>query len=124
MEIGERTIRDRLNNPKMAEQYSKIREDVLQGAVRRLTSRIEDAADVLTKIMDDSSVNPAVRVSAARSVLEYAGKLSVRELKSNSDSAQLDEIMTPTDPLSEALFAEEERVRRFLEWEEENPPVK
>lgn len=120
MGIGERTIRDRLNNPKMAEQYSKIRADVLQGAVHRLTSRIGDAADVLTEIMDDDSVNPAVRVSAARSVLEYAGKLSVREVESHSDNGQLaqmiDDLKFPMDPLSASLYAEAQRLM------EEYPP--
>lgn len=119
MKIGERTIRERMKEPGFAEEYQRARADVLAGSVHRLTSRIGTAADVLADIMEDTNTAPAVRVSAARSVLEYAGRLSVREMDSRADDGRLAELIDglkyEEDPLSAALRAEAERLMRERE---------
>ncbi len=77
--IGERTLHTWLHEPTFADAYTALRHDAVALAVGRLQHATGSAVDALVDVLDTLPPAPAaVRVSAAKVVLEYA--LRFREL--------------------------------------------
>lgn len=76
--ISERTLYDRMNKGDFIEQYKSAKADLVRKAVYELNKQIGAAVNTVVEIMNDSSVNPAIRLQAAQTVLNNANKFSER----------------------------------------------
>ena len=74
--ITSKTLRGYLADPEFQAEYKKAFADLVEDATRKVQQTLEPAIAVLREIMEDRSENGQVRVSAARSVLEYGLKMT------------------------------------------------
>lgn len=74
--ITSKTLRGYLADPEFQAEYKKAFADLMEDATRKVQQTLEPAVAVLREIMEDRSENGQVRVSAARSVLEYGLKMT------------------------------------------------
>ena len=74
--ITSKTLRGYLADPEFQAAYKKAFADLVEDATRKVQQTLEPAVAVLREIMEDRSENGQVRVSAARSVLEYGLKMT------------------------------------------------
>lgn len=74
--ITSKTLRGYLENPEFQTEYKKAFAELVESATRRVQQTLEPAVAVLREIMEDGDENGQVRVSAARSVLEYGLKMT------------------------------------------------
>ena len=74
--ITSKTLRGYLADPEFQAEYKKAFADLVEDATRKVQQTLEPAVAVLREIMEDRSENGQVRVSAARSVLEYGLKMT------------------------------------------------
>lgn len=86
--IGERTAHRRLEDPAFQRRITELRSEFLSSAIRRLSESTTEAADTMRSLLQSKS--DSVRLSAARSILEFASKLGeLAEL--NKRLAELEE---------------------------------
>ena len=76
--ISPRTISDRMKTREFAAAYAQAKADLLRTTLSGISSRMTAALDILETIMNDTDTPPAVRIQAARTLLNSAGKLSER----------------------------------------------
>lgn len=76
--ISERSIYDRMNEGDFIALYKSAKADLIRGAVVNLNNHIQTAVNVVADIMNDSNNNAAVRLQAAQTILNNAGKFSQR----------------------------------------------
>lgn len=74
--ITSKTLRGYLADPEFQAEYKKAFADLVEDATRKVQQTLEPAVAVLREIMEDATENGQVRVSAARSVLEYGLKMT------------------------------------------------
>lgn len=102
--VSESVIYDRLRDREFMRLYDRARDDLLRGCVNRLADRTVEAVDVIAGIMTDGDVNPAIRVQAARQILEYSGRMADRMHERETVIRTEDPPETPLDALSRALM--------------------
>ncbi len=76
--IGESTLRSYFQDPEFKEAYKLAFSAMVEEATRQAQRSISPALDALSEIIQDSEENAQARIQAARSVLEYAMKLTER----------------------------------------------
>lgn len=76
--ISERSIYDRMNEGDFIALYKSAKADLIRGAVVNLNNHIQTAVNVVADIMNDSNNNAAVRLQAAQTILNNAGKFAQR----------------------------------------------
>lgn len=76
--ITPRTLSRYLSEPEFKSEYQKAFSSLVEGATRQAQKNLEPAVNTLKTLMEDKSQNGQIRVSAARSLLEYSMKLSER----------------------------------------------
>lgn len=76
--ISERTLYDRMNDGEFRAKYTAAKADIVRAAVVRLNSKLQAAIDVAAEIMENKDNNPAIRLQAAQTILNNAGKFSER----------------------------------------------
>lgn len=69
--IAPRTLRGYLANDEFKGAYRAAMTQVVDGAVRRLQKALSPAVGALEAVLQDEEFPPAVKVSAARALLEY-----------------------------------------------------
>lgn len=74
--VPTRTIYGYLKRDVFMEKYKKARADMITQATYRLQYTLSEAADVLREILNDTSHNGHIRVSAGRTILEYGYKFT------------------------------------------------
>lgn len=74
--VTSKTLRGYLNDPEFQAEYRKAFTELVRDATRKAQQTLDPAIAVLRKIMENEHENGQVRVSAARSVLEYGLKLT------------------------------------------------
>lgn len=74
--ITSKTLRGYLDDPEFQAEYRKAFAGLVRDATRKAQQTLNPAISVLQEIMEDGDENGQVRVSAARSVLEYGMKLT------------------------------------------------
>jgi hypothetical protein len=72
--IGERTATRRWADPDFRRRVGELRGDMVQRALGRMADGMAEAAHVLRALLD-ASTPPAVRLGAARTLLELGTKL-------------------------------------------------
>ncbi|MCI8524341.1 MAG: hypothetical protein HFF17_00095 [Oscillospiraceae bacterium] len=74
--ITSKTLRNYLDDPEFQAEYRKAFAGLVENATRKVQQTLEPAVAVLKDIMEDSGENGQVRVTAARSVLEYGLRMT------------------------------------------------
>ena len=71
--VSRSTVRRRLGDPEFRQQVEKFREEMLDATAGRLAASATKAVETLDGLLDADSP-PAVRLAAARSVIEFSFK--------------------------------------------------
>lgn len=89
--ISERALYDRMNQGEFQALYKAAKADLIRGAVFHLNSQLQAAIDTVSEIMTNEDNNPAIRLQAAQTILNTAGKFSQRlQAEENSVAFQVD----------------------------------
>lgn len=78
LSISERAIYDRMTTGDFQELYQNAKADLLRAAVIKINSHLQAAIDTAAEIMTDTDNNPAIRLQAAQTILNSAGKFAQR----------------------------------------------
>ena len=73
-----RTIYDRMKDREFRADYMEAKNDIIRKAVFSINERLSEAIDAVSDIMNDADTNPAVRLQAAQTILNNAGKFAER----------------------------------------------
>ena len=76
--ISERCIYDRMNEGEFVALYKSAKADLIRGAVVNLNMQLQSAVDAVCDIMNNKDNNPAIRLQAAQTILNNAGKFAAR----------------------------------------------
>lgn len=74
--ITSKTLRSYLDDSEFRAEYRKAFSELVEDATRKVQQTLDPAVAVLREVMENDSENGQVRVSAARSVLEYGLKMT------------------------------------------------
>lgn len=89
--ISERAIYDRMNDGDFQALYKAAKADLIRAAVFNLNRQLQAAIDTVTDVMQNEENNPAIRLQAAQTILNNAGKFSQRlQVDENSAITQAD----------------------------------
>lgn len=89
--ISERALYDRMNDGDFQALYKAAKADLIRAAVFNLNSKLQEAIDTVAEIMADPDNNAAIRLQAAQTILNNAGKFSQRlQADENSVINQVD----------------------------------
>jgi len=94
--ISERSLYNRMNERGFRQLYSEAKNEVYRSAVYNINSKLSAAVDAVFEIMNDNEVNAAIRLQAAQTLINNAGKFSDR-LRQDEFQARQDGI-DPNDP--------------------------
>lgn len=87
-----RTIYNRMNNdPEFIEDFNAAKKDITRKAVASFNNKISLAIDEIFSIMTDKNVNAAIRLQAAQTILNNAGKFADRLEKADTSMQKDDE---------------------------------
>ena len=76
--IPARTLYDRMNTGEFQALYKAAKADIIRAAVINLNKQVQAAIDTVVEVMQDTENNPAVRLQAAQTILNNAGKFAAR----------------------------------------------
>lgn len=76
--ISERALYGRMNNGTFQALYRAAKADLIRAAVFNLNNQLQEAVNTVAEIMADKENNPAIRLQAAQTILNNAGKFSQR----------------------------------------------
>ena len=76
--LNERSIYDRMNEGEFIALYKAAKADLVRSAVVNLNNQIQAAIDTVVDVMNDKTNNCAVRLQAAQTILNNAGKFAQR----------------------------------------------
>lgn len=76
--ISERALYDRMNKGEFQALYKAAKADLIRAAVLNLNRQLQAAIDTVSEIMQDPDNNAAVRLQAAQTILNNAGKFAQR----------------------------------------------
>ena len=83
--ISERTLYDRMNRGEFQALYKSAKADLIRAAVLNINRQLQAAIDTVVEVMQDPDNNAAVRLQAAQTILNNAGKFAQRlQLDENS----------------------------------------
>ena len=83
--ISERTLYDRMNKGDFQALYKAAKADLIRAAVLNINRQLQAAIDTVVEVMQDPENNAAVRLQAAQTILNNAGKFAQRlQLDENS----------------------------------------
>ncbi len=76
--ISERTLYDRMNRGEFQALYKAAKADLIRAAVLNINRQLQAAIDTVVEVMQDPDNNAAVRLQAAQTILNNAGKFAQR----------------------------------------------
>lgn len=76
--LSERTIYDRMSDGEFQALYRAAKSDLVRAALLRINRHLERAIDTVAGIMEDEDNNAAVRLQAAQTIINNAGKFAQR----------------------------------------------
>lgn len=86
--ISTRALYDRMESREFRSMYMAAKNDIIRGAVFTINGKLSQAVDTVAEIMADQSNNPAIRLQAAQTILNNAGKFSARLAQDEYNSRQ------------------------------------
>lgn len=81
-----RTIYDRMNDRDFRAEYMEAKNDIIRKAVFSINEKLSAAIDAVADIMTDADNNPAIRLQAAQTIINNAGKFADRLTKDEYQS--------------------------------------
>lgn len=96
-----RTIYDRMQEKDFRAEYKAAKADIIRKAVISLNEKMAEAITAIADIMNDPGTNPAVRLQAAQTILNNAGKFTERLWKDEAEARE--EAAGPWDDLLELM---------------------
>ena len=80
-----------MNRGEFQALYKSAKADLIRAAVFNLNNQLQEAINTVAEIMTDKDNNPAIRLQAAQTILNNAGKFSQRlQADENSVMTQLE----------------------------------
>lgn len=76
--LSERALYDRMNRGEFQALYKAAKADLIRAAVFNLNNQLQEAINTVAEIMTDKDNNPAIRLQAAQTILNNAGKFAQR----------------------------------------------
>lgn len=76
--LAERTLYDRMNAGNFQARYKAAKADLVRAAVFYINSQLQAAINTVVDVMSDPENNPAIRLQAAQTILNNAGKFAQR----------------------------------------------
>lgn len=76
--LSERAIYDRMTGGDFQTLYKAAKADLIRAAVLNLNKQLQAAIDTVVNVMQDETNNAAIRLQAAQTILNNAGKFSQR----------------------------------------------
>lgn len=76
--LSDRAIYERMRAGDFQALYKAAKADLIRGAVISINRQLQAAIDTVIEIMQDQEANPAIRLQAAQTILNNAGKFSQR----------------------------------------------
>ena len=76
--LSERALYDRMSKGDFQALYKSAKADLIRAAVLNLNRQLQAAIDTVCEVMQDESNNAAVRLQAAQTILNNAGKFAQR----------------------------------------------
>ena len=76
--ISERALYDRMSKGEFQALYKAAKADLIRAAVLNINRQLQAAIDTVSAIMQDEDNNPAIRLQAAQTILNNAGKFAQR----------------------------------------------
>lgn len=76
--VDERTIYNRMNDGDFKALYNAAKADLIRAAVFNINNQLQAAINTVVEVMNDKESNPAIRLQAAQTILNNAGKFSER----------------------------------------------
>lgn len=95
--ISTRTLYERMNDRNFAAAYMTAKNDIMRRAVFSMSEKLSAAVDTVAEIMTDKDNKPAVRLQAAQTLLNNAGKYS--QALERAEKAAAQEARDPFDVL-------------------------
>ena len=74
--ISPRSLYDRMNREDFVAAYQRAKAEHLRAALLSLNGKVEEAIATTTENMQDKKTNPATRLQAAQTILNYAGRMT------------------------------------------------
>lgn len=84
-----RTIYDRMREKDFRAEYEDAKTDIIRKAVISMNEKLSAAIDTVCDIMTDESANVAVRLQAAQTIINNAGKFADRLSKQEERSRDI-----------------------------------
>lgn len=76
--ISERALYDRMSKGEFQALYKAAKADLVRAAVLNINRQLQAAIDTVVEVMQDTENNPAIRLQAAQTILNNAGKFAQR----------------------------------------------
>ena len=76
--ISERALYDRMSKGEFQALYKAAKADLVRAAVWNINRQLQAAIDTVVEVMQDPDNNAAVRLQAAQTILNNAGKFAQR----------------------------------------------
>ena len=76
--MSERAIYDRMNGGDFQALYKAAKADLIRAAVFSINNQLQAAINTVMEVMKDENNNPAIRLQAAQTILNNAGKFAQR----------------------------------------------
>ena len=76
--VDECTIYNRMNDGDFKALYNAAKADLIRAAVFNINNQLQAAINTVVEVMNDKESNPAIRLQAAQTILNNAGKFSER----------------------------------------------
>ncbi len=87
--LSARAVYDRMQEQEFRKEYAEAKAEILRSAVHSINDKLCTAVDVVGEIMLDVDTNPAVRLQAAQTIINNAGKFSGRLSDEESKAANI-----------------------------------
>lgn len=87
--IAPRTVYDRMTAREFRAAYMDAKNEIVRAAVFSINQKLSEAIETIAEIMTDKESPPAVRLQAAKAIIENAGKFSERLDRDESTSREI-----------------------------------
>lgn len=99
--VSPRTIYDRMKDNEFRAEYMTAKNDIMRKAVFSMNEKLAQAVDTIAEIMTDKDNNPAIRLQAAQTLMNNAGKYST--ILQEKEYAAQAEGKTTADKISDII---------------------
>lgn len=100
--VSERTLFDRMQDGEFKAQYKSTKADILRAAAFNVSSKLNEAVEVIADIMNDKAVSPSTRLQAAQTIIKNSGVMAAQ--LSDSEKAVTGQLRLNEEAERSSLF--------------------